>query len=191
MRLVPTPDDDYDDTFDPDAPTLTPRQCHIVSRVATELADAVLSDAHTLGDLPVQPGSGCAVLTELPECTWTQDATWRQTMARAFDDLSADAAAELDPEPRCTGEEMALHLIIGAARTAMMSDRFIDDIADLSPHKDDDDWDGPLDYLFKDHDVLTLFWPEPISDGVNLNPADWFTPFEPELARDHPHGFRT
>ncbi|NMM92190.1 hypothetical protein B2J88_49455 [Rhodococcus sp. SRB_17] len=184
MYLVPNPDGDNDDTFDPDAPTLTPRQCHVVARAASELADAVVSEARMLGDLPVQPGSGCAVLAELPKCTWTQDATWRRTMARAFDSLAADAAAGVDPEPRCTGEEMALHLIIGRARTAMTADRFGEDITNLPPHKNDDDWDGPLDYLFQDHDVLTLFWPEPIPDGVNLDPADWFTPFEPELARD-------
>lgn len=112
-------------------------------------------------------------------------------MARSFDDLSADAAAGLDPEPRCTGEEMALRLIIGRARTAMISDRFVEELTHLPAHKNDDDWDGPLDYLFQDHDVLTLFWAEPISDGVNLDPEDWFTPFEPELARDEDRGFRT
>ncbi len=195
MYLVPDLDDDddpdFDETFDPDAQTLTPRQCVVVARVATELADAVFADAHLLGNRPVQPGSGCAVLADLPECTWTQDATWRRTMARSFDDLSADAAAGLDPEPRCTGEEMALRLIIGRARTAMISDRFVEELTHLPAHKNDDDWDGPLDYLFQDHDVLTLFWAEPISDGVNLDPEDWFTPFEPELARDEDRGFRT
>ncbi|TQC36078.1 MULTISPECIES: hypothetical protein [unclassified Rhodococcus (in: high G+C Gram-positive bacteria)] len=76
MHLVPNPDDDdfyyEDDTFDPDAPTLTSRQSYVVSKVATELADALFADAHLLGDLPVQPGSGRGVLAELPACTWTQ-----------------------------------------------------------------------------------------------------------------------
>lgn len=196
MYLVPAPDDDdaddgffgedFGESFDPDAPTLTPRQCHVVAQVARELADAVFADARMLGDRPVQPGSNSVVLEEFPECTWTQDATWRRTLARAFDDL----AAGTDPEPRCTGEEMALHLIIGRARTAPTSGRFAAELTTVPPHPDDDDWDGPLDYLFHDHDVLTLFWPEPISGGVNLDPADWFTPFEPELARDEDRGFR-
>lgn len=124
MYLVPAPDDDdaddgfgedFDENFDPDAPTLTPRQCHVVAQVAREFADTVFADTHLLGDRPVQPSSDAVVLAEFPECTWAQDATWRRTMARAFDDLAADAAAGTDPEPRCTGEEMALHLIIDRA----------------------------------------------------------------------------
>lgn len=195
MHLVPNPDDEddynyHDDTFDPDAPTLTSRQSYVVSKVATELADAVSADAPLLGDLPVQPGPGRGVLAELPACTWTQDATWRRTMARAFDDLSADATATVDPEPRCTGEEMALHLIIGRARIAMLSGRFAKDLTELPQHENDDNWDDPLDYLFQDHDVLTLFWPEPIPDGVNLDPEDWFIPFETGLQRDEERGFR-
>lgn len=133
MYLVPAPDDDdaddgfgedFDENFDPDAPTLTPRQCHVVAQVARELADTVFADTHLLGDRPVQPSSDAVVLAEFPECTWAQDATWRRTMARAFDDLAADTAAGTDPEPRCTGEEMALHLIIDRARTASTSGRF-------------------------------------------------------------------
>lgn len=197
MHLVPNLDDDdddfdpdFDETFDPDAPTLTPRQCRIVAKVAAILADEVITDIGLLGDRPVDQGSDCAVLAELPHCTWTQDATWRRTLARAFDDLSADAAAGVDPEPHCTGEEMALHLIIGRARIPSVADLFRSDLEDLPLHENDDDWDGPLDYLFQDHDVLTLFWPEPVSDGVNLDPEDWFTPFEPELARDPDRSFR-
>lgn len=56
MYLVPDLDDDddpdFDETFDPDAQTLTPRQCVVVARVATELADAVFADAHLLGNRP-------------------------------------------------------------------------------------------------------------------------------------------
>ncbi|GCB57234.1 hypothetical protein rerp_36420 [Rhodococcus erythropolis] len=45
--------------------------------------------------------------------------------------------------------------------------------------------------LFQDHDVLTLFRPEPLSDGIDLAPEDWFIPFERERARDPDCGFRS
>lgn len=39
--------------------------------------------------------------------------------------------------------------------------------------------------------MLTLSRPEPISDGVNLDPKDWLTPFEPELAREADRSLRS
>lgn len=174
MYAVP----DFDDEFDEDKLTLTPRQRHVVARVANELADTILADAHKFGDSVVESGLCCAALMQFPQCTWGQDAKWWRTMAYAFEYLAADAIAGGDPEPRCTGEEMALHLIIGRARTAITEDRFLQEIVNLPANERDDDWDGPLDYLFQDHDVLTLFSPEPVLDGINLDPADWFTPFD-------------
>ena len=112
-------------------------------------------------------------------------------MAREFDDLAADAAAGLDPEPRCTGREMASHLIISRARIPSVADLCRHDREDLPAHENDHDWDGPLDYLFQDHDVLTSFWPQPVRDGVTLDPEDWFVPFEPEPTRDPGRGIRS
>ncbi|TQF74125.1 hypothetical protein FK531_05600 [Rhodococcus spelaei] len=186
MRLVPdppTPDDD--DEF-----TLTPRQMHIVAIVARTLADSAYDDIDTHGDAPVTAGADRSVFTEYPATTWDQPAAWRRHAARSFDDLAADAESGRSPRPTCTGEEMALHLILRRASALHHDGHFDDELAAIPRHPEDSDWAGPLDYLFEDHDVLTLFDGITPDDGVNLDPPAWFDPFEPPRARDPQRGYR-
>ncbi|GAA4483370.1 hypothetical protein GCM10023094_34830 [Rhodococcus olei] len=74
---------------------------------------------------------------------------------------------------------MALHLILARAAALHSDGHFDDQLDDLPAHPDDTDWASPLDYLFQDHDVLVLCESKTIDDAVNLDPDDWFTPFEP------------
>lgn len=93
----------------------------------------------------------------------------------------------------CTGEELALHLVIDLAETYLADGIIgpdIDEAAALPDHASaDDDFDAMRERLFTDHDVLMLF--DMSFDGVddpdseiaqiqrhaNLNPRDWFKPF--------------
>ncbi|WP_235214856.1 hypothetical protein [Rhodococcus opacus] len=134
-------------------------------------------------------GAG-SVLAELPPCTWTCGSRWRRRLAQAFDDLAADVAAGAGPEPTCTGEQMALHIIVVTAAGRHLDGDLDDLLRDVPAHPDDIDWISPLDFLFEDYDVLTLFDPEPVRDGVNLDPGDWFLPFEDHQARDPHRGYR-
>ena len=79
-------------------------------RVALEeLSEHVWQDVADVGDAPLGRGEG-RVLGSLPPITFHQDQQWRRQMARCFDDLAADLAETRAVRPRCTGEEMALHL---------------------------------------------------------------------------------
>lgn len=69
-----------------------------------------------MAEIPESASHDIAALNNFPPCTWTQTATWWREQARCFDDLATEAAAGVDPQPRCTGEEMALHLILQRAR---------------------------------------------------------------------------
>jgi hypothetical protein len=127
-------------------------------------------------------------------------------MARAFDDLVTDLDDPQEPEvrPRCTGEEMALHLMLERAQaiTRNRPNAVRDLVADLPEAKEDYDWDMCSTVLFQDHDVLMLF--DDAFDGVeaedsdinqtmgmvNLAADDWFKPFAQDDARDPGRGFR-
>ncbi|MGN7158223.1 hypothetical protein ACTHRK_19305, partial [Dietzia cercidiphylli] len=69
------------------------------------------------------------------------------------------------PVPRCTGEEMALHLILHRTTTATGQS-----------------WSDLAEDLFQDNDVLTLY-DLPVDavtgliGGVQLTPSQWFTEF--------------
>lgn len=152
---------------------------------------------------PLGPGAD-GLFGSLPPVTRCQDSTWRKQMARAFDDLAADLSSGTEVEPRCTGEEMALHLGIARAEALTKNrPRFLrEHLADLPEHRRDFDWDACSDELFEDHDVLMLF--DPALDGVedssspvnqalgmvNLAPLDWFTPFDSDDARDPDRGYK-
>ena len=101
----------------------------------------------------------------------------------------ATAAIADEGLPRCTGEEVALHLTIDAAQ-----DFVHDRVLMLPPDFDkripacgnrDTDFDDARELLFADHDVLHLW--DPALDGiendaehhrfVNIHPRDWFLPF--------------
>lgn len=68
-------------------------------------------------------------------------------------------------EPTCTGEQMALHIVVVTAAGRRLDDDFDDLLRDVPAHPDDIDWISPLEFLFEDYDVLTLFDPEPLRTG--------------------------
>lgn len=120
--------------------------------------------------------------------------TWIQRYAASFLYFANALALGLAPHPRCTGEEMALHVLLDIVagdisdiedlrggdldyRAIMSLDRALSDELTYA----EDTW-------FQDDDVLSLFDPafdaalaDPALAGqlgtVNLNPHDWFIPF--------------
>ncbi|MEV8238354.1 hypothetical protein AB0P23_24170 [Rhodococcus sp. NPDC077669] len=191
---------DDDEVFEGLVIELTPRQRRFVEVAAWTLADDVydaIEDFRRHPDLhrrPEEAAHGISILSEFPPLTWKQSASWWRQQARCFDDLALEAQAGIDPDPVCTGEEMALHLVLGRARAMATdeSDRRMDLVGDIAAHDNDNDWEGPLDFLFQDHDVLTLFDNDtkPHPGAVNLVPAEWFTPFVDIESRRPDRGFR-
>jgi hypothetical protein len=182
---------------------LTARTQTVLRLALEELSGQAWSEAAALGDKPLHRGAG-GVFGALPPVTLRQDGNWRRQMARAFDDLAADLSSGAEVRPRCTGEEMALHLGIARAEGLTRNrPRLVREaVADLPEHRRDFDWSACSDELFEDHDVLMLF--DASLDGVedsgsdvnqalgmvNLAPLDWFAPFDPEQARAGDRGFR-
>jgi hypothetical protein len=122
--------------------------------------------------------------------------TWLERFAASFLYFSDCASAGVIPSPRCTGEEMALHILL---------DFVSGDIQDLDDtHAEDKDFRAlpettrglseslslAKDNWFEDHDVLMLF--DDVLEGIesdeeignvmgiiNLQPDSWFIPFRP------------
>jgi hypothetical protein len=119
---------------------------------------------------------------------------WVERFVQCFVDLTERLAHGELPYPRCTGEEMALHMAFNAA-----ADQFADGETYESYHswyasfpeslELDEDFDTARELLLEDEDVLLL---DDISlDGiedpssqaaqqlgtVNLHPDTWFLPF--------------
>jgi hypothetical protein len=177
----------------------------VLRLAAEELATLAWQEVTALADTPLPRGAG-GVFGSLPPLTLRRNGQWRRQMARTFDDLTADLKTPetAGVEPRCTGEEMALHLIIHRARsiTANRPNAVRSLVTGLPAHRADYDWDACSDVLFQDHDVLMLF--DARLDGledpdsgisqalgmVNLDTDDWFEPFSPDSARDPDRGFR-
>ncbi|MET8413045.1 hypothetical protein ABZV34_34145 [Streptomyces sp. NPDC005195] len=195
-------DEDWDED-DEGEEVLTARTRAVLHLALRELADQGWHEVSVLGKQPAARSAG-GLFGGLPRVTWHQDGSWRRQLARTFDDLAADCTAGTGVEPRCTGEEMALHLGIARARdlTHNRPRLVADTVAGLPEARGDGDWDACSGVLFQDHDVLMLF--DDALDGiddaesdlhqsmgmVNLAPLDWFTPFDPEHARDPERGFR-
>ncbi|MFC5148935.1 hypothetical protein [Streptomyces aureoversilis] len=193
---------DWEDDEDDDG-ILTPRTVAVLRLALNELSNEAWQEAAALGDEPLQRGAG-GLFGKLPPVTFRQGSAWRREMARSFDDLLDDLNGKTEVEPRCTGEEMALHLGIARARALERNrPRLVREAAaGLPEQRRDFDWSACSDVLFQDHDVLMLF--DAALDGiedsssdvnqalgmVNLAPLDWFTPFSPGLARDAARGFR-
>lgn len=197
-------DEDWDDDEDEDSyVVLTARTAAVLRLALEELSKEAWQEAAALGDTPLQRGAG-GLFGALPPVTLGQDDNWRRQMARTFDDLASDLASGAEVEPRSTGEEMALHLGIARAQALTRNrPRLVTEaVAGLPEHRRDFDWAACSSDLFQDHDVLMLF--DPALDGVedrssevnqalgmvNLAAHDWFTPFDPDLARDPDRGFR-
>lgn len=126
---------------------------------------------------------------------------WFGRFTDCFEHLATRIAAGDGDQERlatCTGEELALHLVIDIAE-AHLADRIlgtdIEEAGTLPDHGDDDrDFEAMRDLLFRDHDVLLLF--DPSLDGAedpdgeldrfarfaNLHPRDWFLPFADDPA---------
>ncbi|MFD7861408.1 hypothetical protein [Streptomyces sp. NPDC059783] len=188
-----------------DEGVLTARTAAVLRLAGEELSALARQEAAALGDEPLPRGAG-GVFGRLPAITLRRDGQWRKQMARAFDDLAGDlqAAGENWMGPRCTGEEMALHLMIDQARsiTANRPNAVRDLVANLPHSSADYDWRGCSEDLFEDHDVLMLFDAQldgmeaPDSDirqamgMVNLAADEWFEPFSADNARDPDRGFR-
>jgi hypothetical protein len=175
-----------------DIPRLTPRQRRAVATTATMLADRAYDDIDTLGEQRIQEMMAQSLLSELPPCTWDHNTRRRRQMARAFDDLAADARCGADPQPTCTGEEMALHIVLVTAAGQHLDGELDHLLNEIPAHPNDNDWISPMDFLFEDYDVLTLFdaAPDHIGGGINLEPHAWFLAFDDTAARDPRRGFR-
>jgi hypothetical protein len=167
------------------------------------LADRAYDDAEEHGDEPVREEDMWSVFDEYPSITWRQNAVWRRQAARSFDDLTAELAAGQWPQPRCPGEEMALHLMLRIANEE------ITEIPGpnapwrrLPEHPEDFDWSLLDDVLFQDVDILSLFEVE--LDGIEDPDAEqnerirmgdyrasaWFEPFLNMEPRDGRRPFR-
>lgn len=63
-------------------------------------------------------------------------------------------------------------------------------LGDLPEHPGDDDWAASAEILFGGHEVRALSGSDPVRGGPDLDPADWFLPFEPGKTRNPDRGFR-
>jgi len=182
---------------------LTPRTAVALWVAAQLTADAAYDDVDEHRNTPVSETDDWALYDQYPPITGRQGADWRRHAARAFDDVASGRW----PRPRCRAEEMALRLLIERARDWWMdADAGLgvrpEELAALPAHAGDLDWQGALDALFADHDLLLLFDVEldVIEDPAALEnrlprmgdyrPAAWFTPLDAITARDPHRGFR-
>jgi len=155
------------------------RRKYIIA-AADELAAAIRADADHLGTRAVAPDNraNLVVLADLPPQTFNQSRLWRYQLAAAADSLAADARTVGAPLPRCTGEEMILHLVLRrAAELSGCPPGRVHDWPDDPARADG--WGDLFEYLFQDHDVLMLY--DAARDDmadlgvVNIAPSQWFT----------------
>ncbi|MCL7423924.1 hypothetical protein [Streptomyces sp. YS415] len=191
---------DDDEEYGPTARTLT-----VLEAALDIVSDMARQSLEEIDDRPVDLGDNYALIfSDLPVLTWRQDAQWRREMVRCFEDLADDIRAGRWPRPRCTGEEMALHIGIDHASSMVVDDvelvtSFVEGIP---PHHKDWDWNLCLSLLLEDTDVLFLYepWSQGIEDSdhhlnqmmgmANLEAAYWFEPFYEDRARDPDRAFR-
>lgn len=162
-----------DDEFADIADMITPQQANLIAQAADDLAADIRRDADALGSDPLTDANRdqARVLSSLPPVTFDQSLLWRYQLAEAAERLGADTRRWGAPIPRCTGEEMVLHLILGRAK-ALARPRQVRRGS----------WDLLSEVLFQDHDVLTLFDVPPdavesLAGGVHLHPRRWFSEF--------------
>jgi hypothetical protein len=183
---------------------LTPRTAVVLWTVAQILAEQGYDDVSQHGDEPVVDDNAWALFSRYPPITWRQDAVWRRQAARSYDDLSGDVAAGRWPLPRCPGEEIALHLVLQDAATAVEDGwaGLDETLPQLPEHPDDHDWDTAGEVLFQDHDILDLF--DVQMDGIedpdsehnramgigDYRPQAWFRTFLNRNPRDGRRTFR-
>lgn len=152
---------------------LTARTAAVLWTMAQILADQGYGDVTQHGDEPAGDDNAWTLFGRYPRITWRQDAVWRRQAARAYDDLTEDLAAGRWPRPRCPGEELALHLVLLDAPTAVEDGwaGLDETLPRLPEHPDDYDWDMASEVLFQDHDILDLFDVE--MDGIEDPDSDY------------------
>lgn len=174
--------DDLDEEFVEIIDAVGPRRRAYIAIAGRALADAIRADADQLGTAAIHPSNGTElqVLSWLPPQTFGQSRFWRYQLAAAAEALADDADRWGAPVPRCTGEEMALHLILHRAAAAAGCPREQVFAWPADPTRDHG-WGDLFEFLFQDHDVLMLYdVPEyGMSDmgTVNIEPLQWFTEF--------------
>lgn len=136
-----------DEEFSEIVDMISSRQAKLIAEAADAIADAIRADADALDSAPVaEHTSGkLEVLSTLPAITFEQSRLWRYQLAAAADRLAADTRRWGAPIPRCTGEEMVLHLILRRAQSM------------ARPQVRRGSWEQLSQILFQDHDVLTLY----------------------------------
>ena len=173
---------------------LAPSELPMTPRMAYWLWSTAISMADTWRDNTKHPEPLHELLPPIARAV--ARGPWLDRFIDCFDAIAGKlATAEIDTDgiASCTGEEMALHLVIDLAE-AHLADGILDvdlpGVAELPDHGPrDEDFESMRTELFKDNDVLMLF--DPLMDGiedpedeigqlervVNLHPNDWFTPF--------------
>jgi hypothetical protein len=179
---------------------LTPRTADTLHAALVILSDEAHEEADEKGDdqVPDKNAGDWFLFDRLPRITWGADAKWRRRFGIACEDLAQDLAEGHWPLPRCTAEEMALHLAIQDAPGHLETQQEARDErhAALPEYPDDYNWDTCSELFFEDHDVLMLF--DASLDGLenpdndlnqhirigDLRAATWFKPFSHLEPRD-------
>lgn len=175
------------------------------SALSPRLAAYLWAAAGVLSDTYRGPDGRETLVEDLPPLVArVADDAWYDRFAVCFDELEGRIAAGDGDGERlacCTGEEMALHLIVAMSETLVEAGS-LDELplmGSLPPWRAGDD--GPeraRTVLFRDHDVLWLF--EASLDGVeaadsdesayfglaHMHPREWFNRFDdcPEGSAD-------
>jgi|SRR5271166_130772 len=174
--------DDLDEEFVETIGAVGPRRRAHIAAAARALADDIRADADRLDTAAIDTSNrtGLQVLGWLPQQTFGQSRLWRYQLAAAAEALADDTDRWGAPVPRCTGEEMVLHLTLhsAAAAAGCPPEQVFAWPADPSR---DHGWGDLFEYLFQDHDVLMLYDVAEygMSDmgTVNIEPPQWFTEF--------------
>jgi hypothetical protein len=126
------------------------------------------------------------------------EGAWRDRFIQCFATIAERLARGVRDEyslTNCTGEEMALQIVLRSAEDFQADSLWPepDVLESLPSHEFDYDFDLMSDVLLKDNDVMRLFDPQldgiddPQNDYaadrgmVNLHPSRWFLPFDPDL----------
>lgn len=159
-------------------------------------AAIVLADTYRDSDL------WSVLKAELPPLAQRMaDDVWMARFVTCFEALAARLAQDQFDSSQlasCTGEEMALHLVIDLAAAGVSDDTILMDDSLPDDEQRDDDFEWAREVLFRDHDVLLLF--NASLDGIddtesdlsqrymfaNLHPKRWFLPFPDQVDVDPP-----
>lgn len=177
----------------PDATTFVEMYGGPDSPLSPRLAWSIWTTAVRLADEYQDEDTWDLLREELPRLAQARaDGAWMARFVLGFEAIAARmtrGAGDLSRLASCTGDEMALHLVIDEAESSLAegllsAPEFLPEDAER-----DDDFEWARDVMFRDHDVLLLF--DPALDGVddpaselhqrfrfaNLQPGRWFLPF--------------